>query len=166
MDEAVGDPASYEAGLQEVQDAGKNVSWRALFNFTTKAHLFPLAAAIVLSVVSGIVVPALAVFLGKLFDLFTKYGGAAISGHELVHRISRYGLYLVGLGAAVILLNGSYFGFWLLYGELQAKSVRDELFDGLLEKDMEWFDMRKAGVNTLLSRLQTYVPKSNATHRL
>ncbi|KAL8824353.1 MAG: hypothetical protein Q9191_005111 [Dirinaria sp. TL-2023a] len=155
MDDVADDLAFHEAGLQEVQDTGKKASWRALFNFTTKAHLFPVIAAIALSVISGIVVPALAVFLGKLFDLFTKYGGGSISGHELVHKISRYGLYLVGLGVGVIVLNASYFGFWLLYGELQAKSVRDKLFDGLLEKDLEWFDMRKSGVNTLLSRLQT-----------
>ena len=154
MDEDVGDQASQEAGLGGALDTGKNNSWRALFNFTTKAHLFALVVAIVLSVISGIVVPTLAIFLGKLFDLFTKYGQGAISGHELVHKVSVYGLYLVGLGAGVILLNAGYFGFWLFYGELQAKSVRDKLFDGLLEKDMEWFDMRKAGVNTLISRLQ------------
>ena len=155
MDDDVGDLASRGAALDEERGLCNSPGWRALFNFTTKPHLFPLLAAIVLSVASGVVIPALAILLGKLFDQFTNYGGGTIDGHGLVHKISGYGLYLVGLGSGAIFLNAGYFGFWLVYGELQAKSVRDKLFDGLLEKDMEWFDMRKAGVNTLLSRLQT-----------
>ena len=154
MDDDTEDLILREAGLDAEQDLVKSPSWRALFSFTTAAHIFPLAAAIILSLASGIVIPTLAILLGKLFDQFTKYGGGAIDGHSLVHRISVYGLYLVGLGSGAILLNAGYFGFWLVFGELQAKSVRDKLFDGLLEKDMAWFDMRKAGVSTFLNRLQ------------
>jgi len=132
----------------------EHASWRALFNFTSKAHTFPLSLALVLSVVSGIVIPALAVFLGKVFDLFTQYGAGELSGPDLVHRVSRYGLYLVGLGCASGVLNAFYFMLWLVFGELQAKAVREKLFDGMLEKEMEWYDMRKAGIDTLISRLQ------------
>ena len=84
------DVVSREAGLEGPLDTGKSNSWRALFSFTTKAHLFALATAVILSILSGIVVPTLAIFLGKLFDLFAQYGGGAISGHELVHKISVY----------------------------------------------------------------------------
>lgn len=66
-----------------------------------------------------------------------------------------YGLALVGLGSASGLLNAGYFMFWILFGELQAKSARDKLFEGMLEKEMEWYDMRKSGIDTLISRLQT-----------
>lgn len=155
MDDDVEDLASHGAGIEGETGLERSPSWRALFNFTTKAHLFPLLAALVSSVASGIVIPTLAILLGKLFDQFTKYGGEKIDGHTLVHKVSVYGLYLAALGSGAILLNASYFGLWLVYGELQAKNVRDKLFEGLLEKDMEWFDMRNAGVNTLLSRLQT-----------
>ena len=133
----------------------KKAGWLSLFNFTTKAHILPLLIAILLSIASGIVIPALAIFLGKLFNLFTEYGAGKISGTVLVHKISTYDIYMLGLGGASMLFNAGYFGFWLYFGELQAKSARDRLFDGLLEKDMEWFDMRTAGVNTLFSRLQT-----------
>ena len=154
MDDDTEDLILREAGLDAEQDFVRSPSWRALFSFTTTAHIIPLAAAIILSLASGIVIPTLAILLGKLFDQFTKYGEGAIDGHSLVHRISVYGLYLVALGSGAIFLNGGYFGFWLVFGELQAKSVRDKLFDGLLEKDMAWFDMRKAGVSTFLNRLQ------------
>lgn len=155
MDDSVENLAPHDANLEDGRGFKRNSTWRDLFNFTTKAHISPLLAAIVLSVASGIVIPALSILLGKLFDQFTKYGGGTIDGHGLVQKISQYGLYLVALGSGAIFLNSGYFGFWLVYGELQAKSVRDELFQGLLEKDMEWFDMRKSGVNTLLGRLQT-----------
>ena len=154
MEDNVEGRASHEVTREEDRQV-KNAQWGALFNFTTKAHILPLLIAILLSISSGIVVPALAIFLGKLFNLFTEFGTGKLSGSELVHKISTYDIYMLGLAGASMLLNAGYFGFWLYFGELQAKNVRDRLFDGLLKKDMEWFDMRTAGVNTLLSRLQT-----------
>jgi ATP-binding cassette subfamily B (MDR/TAP) protein 1 len=69
--------------------------------------------------------------------------------------VSLDALALVGLGSASWLLNGGYFMLWLAFGELQAKSVREKLFDGMLEKDMEWYDMRKNGIGALVPRFQT-----------
>lgn len=146
------DPNS-DAADQET-DLVKRPGWRSLFNFTTRIHLFPLSLAFIFSVASGIIIPVLAVLLGKLFGLFTDFGADKISGSELVKKVSVYGIALVGLGSASGLLNAGYFMIWLIFGELQAKSVRDRLFDGMLEKDMEWYDMRKNGVDTVISRLQ------------
>jgi len=136
---------------EEVRRAG----WRSLFSFTTKRHVFPLLVAIIFSIASGIVIPALALFLGGVFDSFTNFGAGTLSASELVKKVSWDGLALVGLGSASWLLNGGYFMLWLAFGELQAKSVRDKLFDGMLEKDMEWYDMRKNGIGALLPRFQT-----------
>ena len=136
-------------------DAPVRAGWRALFNFTSRAHAVPLVLGLLLSVASGIIIPALAIFLGKIFDSFTDFGGAGLSGSKLIKKVSVDGIALVGLGSASWLLNGGYFMFWLVFGELQAKNVRDKLFDGMLEKDMEWYDMRKAGVGAIIPRLQT-----------
>lgn len=154
MDKDVEESAIHESS-QEVPGGNKNAHWGSLFNFTTRAHILPLVIAILLSIASGIIIPALAIFIGTLFNLFTEYGAGKLDGPALVHRISRYDIYMLTLGGASMYVNAGYFGFWIYFGELQAKNVRDRLFDGLLEKDMEWFDMRTAGVNTLLSRLQT-----------
>ena len=129
--------------------------WRSLFNFTARPHLVPLLLALTLSVASGIITPALSIFFGKVFDCFTTFGAGTISGADLLKKISTYGLALLGLGSASGLLNAGYFTFWLLFGELQAQSARDKLFNGMLEKEMEWYDMRKSGIGTLISRLQT-----------
>ena len=140
-----------DRGGDQVRRAG----WRSLFNFTSKRHGVPLFFAVIFSIASGIVIPALALFLGSIFDSFTRFGAGTLGGSDLVEKVSWQGLALVGLGSASWLLNGGYFMLWLAFGELQAKNVRDKLFDGMLEKDMEWYDMRKNGIGALLPRFQT-----------
>lgn len=155
-----------ELGEEGVADEdGDHLSappWKSLFNFTSKIHTVPLALALILSCASGIIIPALAIFLGKIFDGFTEFGAGSISGSDLVKKVSTYGIWLVGLGSASGALNAGYFTLWLFFGELQARSAREKLFDGILSKDMEWFDMRKAGIETLTTRLQTHVYPAEA----
>ncbi|MCJ1400530.1 hypothetical protein MMC11_003736 [Xylographa trunciseda] len=135
----------------------QHAKWISLFNFTSRAHILPLTIAGCLSVASGIVIPALAIFLGKIFDTFADYGAGMISGSDLTKQTSVNGLYLLGLGSASWILNGSFFMFWLLFGELQAKHIREMLFNGMLQREMAWYDLRKSGVNAMIPRLQTQI---------
>ena len=139
----------------ENNDLAKHASWRSLFNFTSKRDSIPLLLALIFSIAAGIITPALAIFLGKIFDLFTNFGAGEIGGSDLVNKVSAYAIILAGLGTASGLLHAGYFILWLVFGELQAKHVRERLFDGMLEKDMGWYDMRTEGIDTLVSRLQT-----------
>lgn len=141
-------------GQNEESDYIEASGWQSLFSFTSRIHLFSLFIALILSIASGIIIPAFAIILGRVFDLFTKYGAKEMSGSELVKKVSIYGLGLVGLGSGSGILNAGYFMAWLVFGELQAKRAREMLFDGMLKKDMDWYDMRKAGIDTLISRLQ------------
>ncbi|KAL8857899.1 MAG: hypothetical protein Q9178_005518 [Gyalolechia marmorata] len=131
--------------------------WRSLFAFTTRPHLLPLCLALILSVSSGVVSPVMSYLLGKVFDCFTSFGAGRYGGSELVRNVSRYALGITVLGTASGILHAGYFGFWLVFGELQAKGARDSLFGSMLEKDMEWYDMRKDGVEALIQRLQTQI---------
>lgn len=139
----------------EEKSLAKYASWRCLFNFASKRDTIPILLALIFSVAAGIVAPALAIFLGKIFNLFTSFGAGEISGSNLLKKVSAYAIILAGLGTASGLLHASYFMLWLVFGELQAKHVRERLFDGMLEKDMGWYDMRTDGIDTLVSRLQT-----------
>ena len=141
--------------VEENDEQVVRAQWRSLFAFTTRTHILPLTVALLLSVGSGIVIPALALFLGRIFGFFSDFGAGKIGGSDLTQKVASNALILVGLGAASWFLNGTFFMFWLAFGELQAGSVRDKLFDGMLKKDMEWYDMRKAGVSALIPRLQT-----------
>ncbi|KAL8966820.1 MAG: hypothetical protein Q9183_003196 [Haloplaca sp. 2 TL-2023] len=134
-----------------------NARWRSLFAFTAKSHILPLCLALVLSLASGVVTPVLSYLLGKVFDAFTSFGGGEYTGSELIQEVSKWCIGVTALGAASGLLHTGYFGFWLVFGELQAKSARDMLFVGMLEKEMEWYDLRKDGTEALIQRLQTQI---------
>ena len=139
----------------EERSLAKYASWRSLFNFASKRDTVPFFLALNFSAAAGIVAPALAIFLGKIFNLFTNFGAGEISGSNLLNKVSAYAIILAGLGTASGLIHASYFMVWLVFGELQARHVRQRLFDGMLEKDMGWYDMRTDGIDTLVSRLQT-----------
>lgn len=153
MEIDVDDAGDLEADNEAI-NLSKHAKWRALFIFISKRDTIPLLLALIFSIAAGIIAPALAIFLGKIFDLFTNFGGE-ISGSDLVNKVSAYAIILAGLGTASGLLHAGYFMLWLVFGELQAKHVRERLFDGMLEKDMGWYDTRTDGIDTLVSRLQT-----------
>ena len=146
-------------GDREVDEEENNLAspagWRSLFYFTSKTDTLPLVLALILSVASGIVAPIVAILLGKIFDLFTDFGVCEISGPDLVNTVSSHAIVLAALGTASGLLHAGYFIVWLVFGELQAKHVRERLFHEMLEKDLGWYDMQTDGIDTLVSRLQT-----------
>jgi hypothetical protein len=43
---------------------------------------------------------------------------------------------------------------WMTFGESQAKSARDRMFEGMLDKEMEWYDSQQVGIGALLIRVQ------------
>jgi len=47
-----------------------------------------------------------------------------------------------------------FWSFWMTFGESQAKSARDWMFEGKLDKGMEWFDVQQDGIGALLIRIQ------------
>lgn len=140
----------------ELEDGPNGASsWKILFTFTSRIHLLVLLPCLILSTIAGVLQPTMAIFFGKFFDTFSDFGAGKIDGQDLMHKalVDIYGL--LAIGGATWLLKGGYFTTWLVFGELQAKGVRDELFQSLLEKILGWYESRSSGVSSLLSRLQT-----------
>ena len=154
MDESLdraGDREGEDINNEQVQFA----RWHDLFNYTSKTHSITLIFALIISVASGLIVPALALFFGKIFNYFTSFGEGQISRLELKQDVSKYACYLVALGCASGLLNACFYMLWMVFGELQAKGARENLFNGMIKKEMEWYDRRTAGISTHSSRLQS-----------
>ena len=149
------DPETRPVMTDEQSDKKVVTSWRALFNFTDRSHLVVLIPALLLSTFSGILLPALSILFGIFFDALSAYGAGKIDDQEQTHKVLVNTYALLALGGATWLLKGGYFTVWLVFGELQAKRVRDLLFQSLLERELEWFEARSSGVGSLLSRLQT-----------
>ena len=128
--------------------------WRALLYFTSASHIVLLFLALFFSVSTGFVIPIMSIYMGKIFDYFSDFGAGQLGGKELVERVYSNSLVLCGLGGASGVLNGAFYGSWLIFGELQAKAAREQVFDGMLAKDLSWYDRRDSGVEALVSRIE------------
>lgn len=144
-----------QVDTNQASPASAKPRWKALFNFFSRQHAPILVTALVLSAAAGISGPALAIFFGKIFGAFSSYGSGVIDGQMLMRKVSLDAIALCVLGGTVWLLKGGYFALWMIFGELQAKNARDQLFQNLLEKDFEWYEMNTSGVGALSARLQT-----------
>ena len=143
-----------EAGLDEDTGVGR-ARWLDLFLFYRGINAYTLISAIIFTVVSGIVLPGQAIFLGRMFDLFTSLGADQISSNDLVLRMASFATKFCAFGIASGALNAIFFGLWVVFGELQAKAASENIFVCILNKEMAWYDTRKAGIATFVSRLQT-----------
>ncbi|KAM0717727.1 hypothetical protein Q7P37_007579 [Cladosporium fusiforme] len=138
-------------------DSTKKAPWRALFFFTTRSNIPIFITGVFFSVVAGATAPFNAWIQGKIFESFSTLGASQTNGEQVYKDNRKYVLYFVALAAATWITNTGQFAAWMSFGELQAKSARDRLFHGLLEKDVEWYDMRKHGIGALLPRLQAQI---------
>ena len=131
--------------------------WRSLFFFTTKPNLPTLITGILFSVIAGAAPPINAWIQGKMFESFSLFGAGELTGEEVYNGDRKYVLYFTGLAVTTWFVNAGEFACWMAFGELQAKGARDRLFHGLLEKEIEWYDLRKHGIGALLPRLQAQI---------
>ncbi|KAI5837635.1 P-loop containing nucleoside triphosphate hydrolase protein [Morchella snyderi] len=132
-----------------------NHSWSSLFTFTNRKHILPLTAAVFFALLNGLVIPTTAIILGRLFNAFATFGAGLIPANELVDQVRVFAIQLAALGTASWCLGGAFYASWGLFGELQAVGARERLFEGLVDKDMQWYDTRRNGVAGLLARVQT-----------
>lgn len=149
-------PAAASTATDEAPK-GKPAPWRALFFFTTKRNVPLLIFAILFSILAGAVDPAQAYIMGKFFDGFSQYATGKLQGDAFMDYERKWIFYMIALGGASWMTNFLEFGSWMAFGELQARSARDRLFYGLMEREIEWYDMRKNGIGAMLPRLQAQI---------
>ena len=137
------------------EDAPESSGWKTLFTFTTRRHSFPLACAIFVSIAAGAAGPALSIFVGKIFNSFADFAGGKITEQEFENQLVKDSLYLAALGLVSFLSSAGSFAAWVIFGEMQARSCRAILFDGLMERPISWYDTRKSGAKALVARVNT-----------
>lgn len=131
-----------------------NAGWMTLFSFMTKKHTLTLALATSFALLASLIMPLFAIVLGNLFNSFMLFGAKNISNQELLEQVATGCVRLAGLGLASWVLNGAYFLLFIVFGELQAASSRGKIFQGLLQKDIEWFEGQENGTAAFLSSIQ------------
>lgn len=129
--------------------------WTASFSFIQREQYGVLGLAIFFAVCSALVQPAVSIIMGRFSDALAQFGGGLIDSDTLRERTAGGVHAFIVLGCCTLVTNAGMFAAWAIFGEMQAKSVREELFRSLVEKDMEWFEQRETGTASLLTRLQT-----------
>lgn len=129
-------------------------SIHVFLSFTRRVHLLLLAIAFTLSALAGVVQPVTSVFVGKLMDSFSHFAAGTIEGDDLEDNTRPWIIGLIILGLAACLLRASFCCTWIVFGESQARVVREELFSSLIVRDFEWFEAQASGVSSLLGRIQ------------
>jgi ATP-binding cassette subfamily B (MDR/TAP) protein 1 len=132
-----------------------SAKWQDLFAFTAQSHFAILLPAIILSLLAGLLQPAVAIFFGRISTAFADYGAGRIESSTFMHHITNAVYALIAIGTCTLVLRGLSFSLWLLFGELQAKSARQELFVILLRKELRWYESQAHGTSAVLSSLQT-----------
>lgn len=145
------------ANHQTTRDEPIRTSYKHLFSFTRWNHLAPLTAALASSAAFAAIKSIYPIFLGKIFNIVSDFGAGRRSGSETLGEISHWSQILIGLGIANCVLGSAFLSLWVIFGELQAESVRQHIFKSLLSKNMAWFDSLEQGVSSLLVRIQTQV---------
>lgn len=122
--------------------------------FMSASHYLLVLVAMILTVLTAVVNPVFALYLGKLFQSFTLLGEGHISGSQLLERVKSDVSALLLIGAASWFLNACFLFAWVSFAELQVKYARHKLFGELLGQEIMWFDMRKEGIGAFLSHAQ------------
>jgi len=143
------------ASKTEDDGAASPATWRSLFSFTNRHHISTVSVALILAIIGGLIKPAIAICVGEFFQDLASYGAGKINGAELTAKTSWWCVGLAVLGSVSWLINGSFLSAWMVFGELQARSAREKLFNSMLEKAMEWYDLQEDGIESLLTRIQT-----------
>lgn len=152
---APSDPNTTAVTLTPEPTQPAKVPWKKLLAFTRWSHAWPLIAATVSAGFTAGLKTVLAVVLGKTFDVTANYGSGQRNASESMDEIIKWCIILVALGVGNWLANTAFLALWTTFGELQANSIRHEVFDSLLSRDMTWFDSQEQGISSLLIRIQT-----------
>lgn len=130
-------------------------TWKHLFAFASRDHITTVLLAVVATVASSGLRIFLAVVYGRIFDVIAAFGAGSASSPDALHDISTWCLVLTGMGVGTWISNGLFMSIWIVFGEVQARSIKREVFSSLLEKDMAWYDGQVEGTSSLLTRIET-----------
>ncbi|KAJ5185139.1 ABC transporter integral membrane type 1 [Penicillium cf. griseofulvum] len=134
-----------------------NPGWKSLFEFTTRRHLPTIIFGSIFALAASLVTPALAIFLGNVFDSFNSFGADKTDVKGLHGQVITNCLGMIGLGVGGWFLNGAYYALFVAFGEMQASVIRTQVFLELLKRDVEWYEAKREGSGALLSGIQAHI---------
>lgn len=114
-----------------------------------------LAPAILAAFAVGAFKTSLAVAFGQFFQHAVDFSIGSLSPRDALTQVEGLCILLCGLGAGHWAANTAFLSSWVIFGELQARSAREHIFESLLDKDIAWYDGQSDGTSSLLVRIET-----------
>jgi ATP-binding cassette subfamily B (MDR/TAP) protein 1 len=152
--DCTGEPEKISCQNNDEQQYVLQVGWKALFGFTTKKHLPIFTGAMLSALIAAATLPVFAIIYGLIFRDYTDYGAGKLDSIALRSSVTRYCLILTGIASVNWMANSVCFFFFVTFGELQARSARNKIFDALMSKDMAWYDTRETDTAAFLPAMQ------------
>ncbi|KAF8439186.1 P-loop containing nucleoside triphosphate hydrolase protein [Terfezia claveryi] len=125
--------------------------------FPNSCASYYLLTACLATVISGFIVPAMSVVIGKILDSLLKFDLGIYEKKVLRAEVQGLIWNLVGLGIGAFISNAVLNIMWQRCADLQAKRARECVFESLVVRELEWFDKRKHGVGAMLTQTQTQI---------
>jgi len=124
-------------------------SIRLLFSLIPRHHcLILLIPAILTSMIAGGIAPFMTIVVGQAFNAFAQFPSsplpppaAAAAKATLLHQVGLSCLELIALAVGSIALGSLTSCLWIWVGEINAMSIRKVVYQGVVGKDMVWFDL-------------------------
>ncbi len=135
--------------------ANAKFKWKHLFAFTQWSHSAVLTVAVLSSCACAALKTALAVVLGKIFDIVAAFGNGNKSGPETLSDVVWFCIILVILGFSQWLVETVFLASWIMFGEMQAQSAHKALFQDLISLRNSWYDILPQGTSSLAVSVQT-----------
>ncbi|KAK3317809.1 hypothetical protein B0T19DRAFT_298560 [Cercophora scortea] len=147
------------AGKQAVPVTQKSTFQRSnskhLFVFTRPGNVWMIACAVFTAALAAAGRAAYTIVFGRIFDLSSQWGANAIAGDRFLSETSQWCIYMCLIGLGMWLVSSIELAFWVISGELRARTARDTLFASLLKKTAEWYDLRENGMSSFMVAVQT-----------
>ena len=91
--------------------------WRHMFASARASHAPVLLLTLLLTLISGVAVPAFSFLLGLVFNTFSEHGSGQIDRVQRKANVDRNIEYLVALGVLDLFSHGEFYAAWVLFGE-------------------------------------------------
>nr|CAG8460076.1 10588_t:CDS:2 [Entrophospora candida] len=122
-----------------------------IFRFATRLDHLIMTFGIFFSIINGLVIPFMTYLLGGLFNVFTEIEQGSISEDEFKQRVNILVLDFVELGIGAFGITAINTFLWMWTAERQARRMKLEYFNSLLEMPISYFEREEVTSGGLLA---------------
>ncbi|XP_002969904.2 ABC transporter B family member 19 [Selaginella moellendorffii] len=127
---------SSEKKMEEEKQA--SIPLHKIFAFADGVDCAFMFGGTIGAVAHGLALPIFLLLFGKLLNSF---GSLASDPQEMYRQVSKYSLYFVYLGIAILFASWAEVALWMQAGERQVSRMRIVYLEAMLKQDISYFDL-------------------------